>query len=367
LKLGLIINPVAGLGGAVALKGSDSLAAEALQRGAVPMAHGRAEAFLSSLDPERLQHIRFYTAAGEMGQRALEAKGLHAEKVIPVQLPSSSTDTQSAAVQLAACVDLLVFVGGDGTARDVYSAVRDKVVCLGVPAGGKKHSGVFAVNPQSAGQIVNQMLSGQVVAKLERVVKDIDEDAFRAGRVIAKTYGSLWVPEAFNHLQMNKEGGRENEALAQLDIAQDIMERLLPDWIYFIGPGSTTMAVKQGLGIDGTLLGVDVVQNGVLVLKDATAAQLLDAFQPGRTQAIVTIIGGQGHLFGRGNQQFCAELIRKLGLNRFWIIATQAKIRGLAQRPLHVDTGDAKLDHELTGMVEITIAYQQRVLLPIQD
>lgn len=363
LRLGFIVNPVAGIGGAVALKGSDAVVEEAIRRGAVANAGKRAMVFLQALDTNALRNISFYTATADMGERWLREAGCSIASVIPVTAVTSRNDTLAVASAIAKQVDLLIFVGGDGTARDILQAIPSTTLCLGVPAGVKMHSGVFAVNPQSAGAIINKLASNELLAKTERLVKDIDEVAFREGKVIAKTYGSMWVPEAFLFLQHNKEGGKENESLAQLEIAQDVLERMIPEHVYFIGPGSTTFAVKTVLGIEGTLLGVDVVSNGKLLIKDATAAQLVQSYRPGETTAILTVIGGQGHLFGRGNQQFSAEIIRKLGLDHLWLIATQTKIRALEQRPLRLDTGDAKLDQELSGMVEITVGYQQRVLV----
>ncbi|HET8707399.1 MAG TPA: ATP-NAD kinase family protein [Pseudomonadales bacterium] len=366
IKVGFIINPVAGVGGAVALKGSDAVVAEALSKGAALSAGSRASVFLSLLTESTRQSVSFYTAAGNMGEDCLRAAGCVVAERYPVGNPSQSSDTVKIAKLLAPLVDILIFVGGDGTARDVHEAVGSTVLCLGVPAGVKMHSGVFAVNPQSASEVLNKMASHQILAKTERLVKDIDEEAFRLGKVIAKTYGSLWVPEAFAYLQHTKEGGKENETLAQLEIAQDIIERMLPDFQYFIGPGSTTFAIKNELGIEGTLLGVDVVRNGQLLVKDATAAQLLKAYRPGQTVAVLTVIGGQGHLLGRGNQQFSAELVKKLGLEHLWVVATQTKIRDLEGRPLWLDTGDAKLDLALSGMVEITVGYHQKVVMALK-
>lgn len=367
LKVGLIVNPVAGMGGPVALKGTDKVVEEAKHRGAQPSSGKRAEIFLKHISDSARAAILFFTGAGEMGEHCLIHAGFSPKTPYSVNLPSSSEDTIQLASKLANQVDILVFVGGDGTARDICQAVSDKVVCLGVPAGVKMYSGVFAVNPQSAAEILNGMASGALTLKTERLVKDIDEVAFRAGKVVAKTYGSLWVPETFHYLQQNKEGGKENEGLAQIEIAADIRERMQPEHLYFIGPGSTTFALKQSLGIDASLLGVDVVRDGKLLIKDATVDDLQHAYREHDTFAILTVIGGQGHLFGRGNQQFSAEIIRKLGIDHLWVVATQTKITALQQRPLRLDTGDAKLDQALSGIIAITVGYQQKVLVALSD
>ena len=365
LRIGLIVNPLAGIGGAVALKGSDGEAVvrEALARGAEAEAPRRAARALAVLADSGAP-VELFCWAGAMGEDSAREAGLVSRVVgRAAQDPTGPEDTREAArALLREEVELLLFAGGDGTARDICDVVGERVPVLGIPAGCKMHSGVYAVNPEAAGQLLVELAGGDLVSLMEGEVRDIDEEAFRQGRVSARYYGSLRVPAEHRYIQQVKSGGRESEALVLTEIAAGVVEEMDPGVSYLMGSGSTVGAVMEELGLANTLLGVDQVRDGELVRADLGAAQLRQALDEGPARAVLGIIGGQGHLFGRGNQQFAPDIIRRLGRDGLIILATHEKLKALEGRPLLVDTGDAALDQELCGLLPVRTGYEEQVL-----
>ena len=229
------------------------------------------------------------------------------------------------------------------------------------------HSGVFAVSPQAAGELVNRLIAGQLVDVGLAEVRDIDEQAFRQGRVSSKYYGELLVPVEGRFLQQTKSSGREVEALVIADIAADIIESMDDERVYIIGPGTTTRAVMEQLGLENTLLGVDAIRAGQLLGLDLNEQQLVELIaqhsQP--VSIIVTAIGGQGHIIGRGNQQLSPAVIRAVGTENIIIIATKTKISGLQGRPLLVDSNDPELDQQLAGYRRVVTGYHDAIIYPV--
>lgn len=362
-RLGLIINPLAGLGGSVGLKGSDGQAEQAIALGAAPQAMHRATTALTELLPQRDKFV-VYTVAGEMGQSVCEALGLAYQLLYtPDSWPSAAEDTETAARLLAEQgVDLLLFAGGDGTARNICAAVGEHTTVLGIPAGVKIHSGVYAISPQAAGKLVAKLIAGELVSLSEAPVMDIDEQAFRQGVVKARRFGEMRIPAQLRYVQSVKMGGRESEELVLADLAAFVVSQMEANIRYVMGSGSTVAAVMAELGLDNTLLGVDVVENGELIAKDVTAAQLLQLVQGYPSKLIITLIGGQGHVFGRGNQQLSPAVIRAIGRDNILLIASKAKLQQLEGRPLLADTGDAELDQQLTGLINVLTGYNDYVM-----
>ena len=362
-RLGLIINPLAGLGGSVGLKGSDGQAEQAIALGAAPQAMHRATTALTELLPQR-DKFTVYTVAGDMGQSVCEALGLDYQLVYsPQRWPSIAEDTETAATLMAEQgVDILLFAGGDGTARNICAAVAEHTTVLGIPAGVKIHSGVYAISPQAAGKLVAKLVAGELVSLSEAPVMDIDEQAFRAGVVKARRFGEMRIPTQLRYVQSVKMGGRESEELVLADLAAFVVSQMEANIRYVMGSGSTVAAVMAELGLDNTLLGVDVVENGQLIASDVTAAQLLDLVQGYPSKLIITLIGGQGHVFGRGNQQLSPAVIRAIGRDNLLLIASKAKLQQLDGRPLLADTGDAELDLQLTGLINVLTGYNDYVM-----
>ncbi len=369
-KLGVIINPYAGLGGSVGLKGSDgeAIRSEALARGAEQRAPARMQRTLESIG-ELNQQIEVICFAGDMGEVAAKNAGF-IPRIIGVAKnnPSEAEDTCAAAQALMnEQADLILFAGGDGTARLIADVVGTVQPVLGVPSGVKMHSGVYAISPEAAGEILKQLLTGKLVNIAERDVKDIDEEAFRNGQVRARFYGTLLVPEDSQNLQQVKNAGTERDELAQLDVAQEMIDQLQTDTLYLVGPGSTTHLFLQELGLEGSLLGVDLLLHNKLIALDVSAPQIvqqLDNFT-GQVKIIITAIGGQGHILGRGNQQFTPAIVRRIGKDNIYIIAARGKILALDGRPLLVDTNDPQLDKQLVGYWPVITGYRDTIIYPV--
>ncbi len=367
-KLGLLINPLAGLGGSVALKGSDGAdtASKALALGAEPKAQLRTLVALSVLKDSAVDIVTYPAEMGEDAARLAGFKPIVLGEIVSGQ--TTAEDTERAAQALyAAGVDLILFAGGDGTARNICHALPEQFPVLGIPAGVKIHSGVYAVTPKAAGEIVAMLIRGELVTLGEQEVRDIDEEAFRQGRVRAKYYGELLVPQEHRYLQNVKSGGKEVEELVLADIAADLVERMEPATRYIMGSGSTVKAVMDELGLHNTLLGVDLIEDHTLVGSDFTAQQLLEETSGRKTKLVITIIGGQGHILGRGNQQLSPELIKQIGKENIIVIATKTKLEALQGRPLIVDSGDPEVDKSLAGVIAVTTGYHDSVLYRIAE
>lgn len=362
-RLGVLVNPYAGLGGSVALKGSDGaeIRDEALKRGAKPMAPTRMTQAIAAINT---QEIAFYTWGGDMGENSVKEAGFESTVVgAPDNWPTSAEDTLKAAKALAEQgVDLILFAGGDGTARNIFEALGGSLPVLGVPAGVKIHSGVYTLTPTAAGQLITELVEGKLVRMEQAEVRDIDEQAFREGRVRAQYYGELLVPAEHQYVQAVKNGGKEVEELVLDDIAADFIEHIEPETFYVMGSGTTVAAIMEQMGLPNTLLGTDLMRDGELVASDCSGQQLLELIGSAPFKVVITPIGGQGHLLGRGNQQLTPALVSQIGLQGLYVVATRSKLLELNGKPLVVDTGDPELDRQLQGVVTVHTGYRDAVL-----
>jgi predicted polyphosphate/ATP-dependent NAD kinase len=368
LTLGLIINPLAGIGGSVGLKGSDGadIVKEAFSRGAQCKSSARAELALDVLSAIKDQ-VEIITCPQSMGETLVAAMGFNYQVLDNIAITNTSAeDTCKAAQQLLdKKVDIILFAGGDGTARDICSVVTDTIPVLGIPAGVKIHSAVYAVTPKAAGEVIAQLANGQLIDVKAHDVRDIDEEAFRNNIVRAKLYGEMRVPQAGQFIQSVKQGGVEVEELVLQDIAADIVQSMEDDVLYLIGSGKTTLAIMDELHLDNTLLGIDAIMNHELLQADVSEADILGYLGQYSCQAVISIIGGQGHIIGRGNQQLSATVLKKLGKENLKVISTKAKISALEGRPLIVDSGDNDLDELFSGTIEVTTGYQDQIIYPV--
>ena len=369
-KLGFIVNPIAGMGGRVGLKGSDGddILEKARQLGAQPESPGLAVTALKRINRIK-DNIELITYPFEMGED--EAKeGQFTPTVIGSIKRGNTTscDTENAATEmLRSEVALLLFAGGDGTARDIYNAIGDKIPVLGIPTGVKIHSAVYATTPQNAGNLVAMYLMRELsgIRLREAEVMDIDEQAFREDRLSTRLYGYLKVPYERRLVQSAKAGSSAGEGAVMDAIACDIIEHMHDDYLYIIGPGTTTRSIMEKLGLKNTLLGIDAVYKRNLAGSDLNETQLLKLIEGRKTKIVVTVIGGQGYVFGRGNQQISPEVIREVGKENIVVVATKNKILSLGCNPLLIDTGDNDLDKILTGYTKVITGLNERVMVRV--
>ena len=365
--VGFIVNPIAGMGGAVGLKGTDGaeILRQAFHLGAKPVAPQRAESFLSELRAAGLS-IRLVVGAGSMGESEAKSSGFLHTILGKQKKDTTAEDTKEIADKMKDVgVDILVFCGGDGTARDILKEVYMKFPVLGVPTGVKMHSAVFAVSPQAAARVTARFLSDELPLR-EAEVMDVDEKAFREGRLSAELYGYLLVPYEPHLIQENKLASpmTESELRNQAAIAIYVIETMQPDVLYIVGPGTTTRTIADLMDAKKTLLGVDLLCNKRIIAQDVNEKQILQAIHGKPVQIIVTPVGGQGFVFGRGNQQISPKVIRRVGLDNIIVVATESKMRSL--RGLKVDTGDPELDaaireHKLRVVADYKTEYFVRV------
>ena len=366
--IGFIINPVAGMGGAVGLKGTDGnkILNKAIALGAKPIASAKAEIFLSNLSTAK-DNIKFLVGAGEMGEFQVKKLGFNCQVLGQAKTQTSPKDTQIIAHQMQESqVDLLIFCGGDGTARDILKAVTLSVPVLGVPTGVKMHSAVFAITPQAAARVALRFLFASLPLR-EAEVMDVDEQAFREGHVSAELYGYVLSPFEPHLIQGNKMESPmiESEIQNQAAIALYVIEEMKPTNLYIIGPGTTTRTIGDLLDQKKTLLGVDLFQNKEITAKDVNEKKLLQAIEGRNSQIIVTPIGGQGFIFGRGNQQISPKIINQVGLDNIIVVATKSKLDRLES--LKVDTGDSKLDAELRARgISVISDYKVKRKMPVE-
>ncbi|MHA1156495.1 MAG: ATP-NAD kinase family protein [Candidatus Heimdallarchaeota archaeon] len=371
LVVGLIINPIAGVGGRIGFKGSDDAEAiwSKIEDGeGKKVSNDRAKRFLKTIENLK-DTTSFLCFNDEMGESVLAEMGFSYSIVgkSKDKKPSRDDTRRAAKLILEKDANLLIFIGGDGTACDVFEAIEDKIPVLAVPSGVKMHSACFALSPEIAGEIFKQFHGGQLnITEME--VMDIDEEAFRAGRVSAELKGMVKIP----YLTASFQGGKMaspstfDEKHDQRVIAERVSDDMDRDTLYLLGSGTTCKVVADYLKLEKTLLGIDALFNRKLIAMDLNEKQLLELLeQYPKSKIIVTVIGNQGFVFGRGNQQFSPAVIRKVGKKNIILIATVSKLEKTER--LRVDTGDIELDKELHGFIRVVTSYHEDILMRIED
>ena len=351
------------------MKGTDGKETlkKALELGAKPLSQKRAREALRYVKPFS-KWIEIITCEGVMGESEAKAESFTPKIVGPnIGKVTTASDTKAAALEMCELgVDLILFVGGDGTARDIYQVVNSKVPVLGVPSGVKMHSSVFALNPRRAVEIVVKFLRGEI-GLTEGEIIDVDEKEYRDGKLKTRLYGYVSVPSDHVYIQTVKRASPitidENED--QIAIARYVIEEMDNDILYIIGPGTTTKAINEELGQSSTLLGVDLIVNKKLLSKDVSEDIILYELKNREGKIIVTPIGGQGFIFGRGNQQISPHVIKKIGIQNIIIVSTPGKVSKLKHKHLFVDTGDQLLDNEFRKYVKVIIGYRLEAVMKI--
>ena len=354
-RIGLIVNPVAGMGGSVGLKGTDGKVDEARRRGAVPHAMDRARITLDLLSREPGLH--FITCSGAMGGDLLKEAGMREYEILyTFSGESSAADTKDAARRFReAGVDLILFCGGDGTARDIFEVAGRDTPLLGIPAGVKMYSAVFAIDPAVAAELVRESDTGNL---RDSEILDVDEEAYRAGELRTRIFGIARTPSGAGKVQSAKQVYEEpDEERAKQEIARFMQEVMLPDTLYLLGAGTTTEAIAHRLGVKKTLLGVDAIKDGILVAADVNEKTILDlAGREKEVRIVISPIGAQGFILGRGNQQISARVIRRAGRTHIIVVATPHKLAELPE--LYIDSGEPALDIEFGSSIQVISGYR---------
>ncbi len=377
MKIGFLINPVAGMGGRVGLKGTDGVVDEAIRRGAEPVAPQRAREFLEALlnlmTARHMYDLELLTCPSVMGADIINELGMNAE-IVSVKLGAitNANDTRRCVKALYdAGVRILVFVGGDGTARDILDAVNehglDDLMVIGVPSGVKMYSGIFVVNPPDAADVIRLIAEGST-SPAEFEIMDADEEAFREDRFIIRLYGYLKGPAVPARFQGAKQASPEtiDEHEAQEAIARYIIDEMDSNTAYIFGPGTTVKAVTDLLGLKKTTLGVDLFIDGQMH-NDVNEARILELIPDfNKAWIVVSPIGHQGMIFGRGNQQISPEIIKRVGKEHILVIATPSKLRDISSRTLKVDTGNPSVDEMLRGYIRVITDYNEIRLIKVE-
>jgi predicted polyphosphate/ATP-dependent NAD kinase len=356
-RMGFIVNPIAGMGGRVGLKGTDGpgTVERARALGAEPLSPTRARLALEIFRERAGDRVEIVTGPGPLGEEVARATGF--SPMVTGGLwsgPTTAADTIRIAREIVEReIDLLLFAGGDGTARNIRDAIGTSVPVIGIPTGVKIHSAVYATHPRTAGELAAQCFLRQPIRTRSAEVMDIDEEAFRAGRVSAALYGYLLVPNERRLMQGLKAGSGGGESADLAGIAAEVAGKMGDGALWALGPGTTTRAIAERLGIEKTLLGVDLVSRGELIARDLSESGLLEHLDGVPARLVVTPIGGQGYLFGRGNQQLSAVVIERIGIANIMVVATGGKLAALRGEPLLVDTGDPATDKRLAGYTRV--------------
>ncbi len=358
------------MGGRVGLKGTDGedILKRAKELDAKPESPKRAIRALEKIKPHE-EWIDVITYPSEMGAEEAFTAGL--SPIVIGSITSGATsaqDTQNASKELVDMgVELILFAGGDGTARDIYEAIDNQVPILGIPSGVKIQSSVFSVNPERAGELAVLYLQGEASLK-EGEILDIDEEAFRSDRVSSRLYGYVQVPYKNQYVQAAKSGTPSvpNERADQRAIAEYLIENM-DDGIYLLGPGTTVKAVADALGIRKTLLGVDIIREKKVIHFDANEHNILKIIENTKAKIVVTPIGGQGFIFGRGNQQLSSTIIKKVGKENIIVLATPNKLTSIGiGEPLRLDTGDDETNRQLSGYIRVITGYAEEAIVKLE-
>jgi predicted polyphosphate/ATP-dependent NAD kinase len=370
-RLGLIVNPIAGMGGPVGLKGTDGdRAAKAKALGALPVAAARAVIALSPLMDLR-KDLVVLTCFGEMGATVAHHVGLDSIVLSAIKDgPTTAEDTKDAAARIMRdSPELLLFVGGDGTARDLLQVVGRKTPLLGVPSGVKMHSAVFATTARAAGEVARNYLLTADRHSLLRDAEIMDREISSSGEIAMspKIYGMVRTPQLSFLVPGAKSSSRFTEAAVLEGAVSRASEIIDDERISLIGPGSTMQAIKRRLGFEGTALGVDVVTNGRCLATDTSEQGILKMINDRPARIVISVVGGQGFLFGRGNQQLSARVIRKVGINNIVVVSSLEKLTALPGRCLLVDTGCEKLDDNLAGYMKILVGSDRTAIMPVKS
>jgi len=347
-RVGFIVNPIAGMGGRVGLKGTDNVVDEAIKRGAKPVSPIKADemlsTFISKFSDDR---VDWFTCSDDMGENLLKKAGIkNFQTVYNSSKNTSAADTKNACKKfLKNDLDLIIFCGGDGTARDVFSVVGKNIPILGIPSGVKMHSGVFGVNTNAVSKMLHEFVNNTLtIGEVE--VLDLDEERYRRGDWNIKLFGIAKGIVEPTYVQVGKSSFESvSDDAVRDELAEHIEDEMgeNPDFLYLFGSGGTIDYIADKLDLENTLLGVDAVFNAKNVGLDLNEKQILSLLDKyPKAKVILSPIGAQGFVLGRGNLQLSPNVIKKIGIDNIIVVSTPSKL--VSTPILRVDTGDKSLD-----------------------
>ncbi|MEM0140286.1 MAG: ATP-NAD kinase family protein [Ferroplasma sp.] len=328
---GFFVNPLAGYGGPINNKGSDNLVLKNINDST---SIARADEFLGKINAEG---VCFIVPYGYMGSFLMDRHGLKYKVAYSPGDITTASDTENF-VRSMGNVDILCFAGGDGTARDILEA-GCKVPVLGIPSGVKMYSSVFAMNIPHAAEVFNHVAGGYSTYRYAEV-SDIDEEKYRNGILNVKTYGMMLIPDLEGIVMSSK---AEYPNSGSYDIAEYIIEEMKDDTIYIIGPGSTCKAIVSSLGYRTNMLGFDLFAGKKLIAADLDEKELYNSIINKKSELIISIIGGQGFLLGRGNQQISGRIIEAIGFENITVISSPEKLLDIKKLYIDMNLNGIKL------------------------
>jgi len=378
VRLGLLVNPDAGLGGRLGLKGSDGQAELARSKGAEDRSGPRMRLMLeyfSKLRRSGFEGIEWVSSEGRMGTDWFP-QGATIGSVRTTHSSSGSTSADDTATAVGALleegIDLLVYAGGDGTTRDIVAALDSAgspgTPVIGVPTGVKMHSGCFAASPKAAAEVLSAWLDGDLLLASTEVL-DLDEERYRQGEWVVQLYAEAMTPASPRWMQGSKQrieaSGEEDTTEGLADHIRELV--VSEDGLVIWGSGGTLRAIAEMNGFQPTNLGIDATLGNEQVGTDLDETGLLEILSShtGPVTLLLSPMGGQGFLIGRGNLQLSPEVLRAIGIDNILGVVTPAKL--LTVRRLRIETGDANLDAEFAAKryMKVLQGYRTTRVLPV--
>lgn len=356
MKIGFFVNPLAGYGIVSNSKGSDGLVLNSIEDS---RSVRKALEFLEGVKNENLE---YYVPSGIMGSELLRSTGITSYTIIsePSGVTTAADTIEFVRELKTRGADLLVFVGGDGTARDVLSEDVNGLAVVGVPAGMKMYSSVFAISVRSAVALVKELASRGEWETSKCEVVDINEEKYRKGELDISLFGEMTVPVTPLVVSQSK---AEYSEVDVTGVSEFIGERMVKGNAYIIGPGSTCKSVLPVDSGKTNVLGFDILVDGRIVEEDADEKTIFRYVSENPSVLIISPIGGQNFLLGRGNRQISYRTVEKIGWDSIWVIASQEKLRGMAN--LYVDI-DNSHDINVPAYVKVLYGYGRYRMVPVK-
>ena len=358
-RIGVLVNPDAGLGGKLGFKGSDGRAEEARLSGAKDRAGPRISetmGYISKMiQSKKCLDIDLFICGGKMGFDWIQEIPFSNVKVIGDWQGKTSAEDTSLAVELLLDenVDLILYAGGDGTTRDIIEKLNlldsSELPLIGVPSGVKMYSGCFAEDTQAAAEVLAAWINGELGFSTTEVL-DMDEDSYRMGEWKIDMFGQATTPASPLWIQGSK---HQIQAIGEDEVLESLSEHILElylkdDYLIVWGAGGSLNKIAKLCGLSTTLLGIDITKGNELIGTDLSEKELISILEDSSDEKIVLLLspmGGQGFLIGRGNLQLSPDVLRKIGIENIMGVATPAKLLSISR--IRIDTGDISLDKEI--------------------